>query len=63
MAKLLVAIAIEQFGYDPGSKRSPIPTELEDVAARLGLELSHDTILKYLRLGAQHLPKNWKPHQ
>ncbi|GAB1364724.1 hypothetical protein MASR1M32_39600 [Rhodobacter sp.] len=49
--------------YDPGSKRSPIPTELEDIAARLGLELSHDTILKYLRLGAQHLPKNWKPHQ
>lgn len=63
MAKLLVAIAIEQFGCDPKSKRSPIPTELEDVAARLGLELSHDTILKYLRLGAQSLPKDWKPYQ
>lgn len=63
MAKLLVAIAIEQFGYDPNSKRSPIPTELADVAARLGLELSHDTILKYLRLGAQQLPKDWKPHE
>ena len=63
MAKLLVAVAIEQFGYDPDSKRSPIPIELEDIAARLGLEISHDTILKYLRLGAQHLPKGWRPHE
>ncbi len=63
MAKLLVAISIEQFGYDPDSKKSPIPTELADIAARLGLELTHDTILKYLRLGSQHLPKDWKPHQ
>lgn len=63
MAKLLVAVAIEQFGYDPDSKRSPIPIELQDIAARLGLEISHDTILKYLRLGAQHLPKGWRPHE
>jgi hypothetical protein len=63
MAKLLVAVAIEQFGYDPTGKRSPIPIELEGIAARLGLEISHDTILKYLRLGAQHLPTGWKPHE
>ncbi|WP_431301059.1 hypothetical protein [Tabrizicola sp. BL-A-41-H6] len=63
MAKLLVAVAIEQFGYDPDSKRSPIPIELQDIAARLGLEISRDTILKYLRLGAQHLPNGWRPHE
>lgn len=63
MAKLLVAVAIEQFGYVPDSKRSPIPIELQDIAARLGLEISHDTILKYLRLGAQHLPNGWRPHE
>jgi hypothetical protein len=63
MAKLLVALAIEQFGYDPTSKRGPIPKELEDIALRLGLEISQQTILKYLRLGAQSLPQDWKPHE
>ena len=63
MAKLLVALAIEQFGYDPTSKRGPIPKELEDIALRLGLEISQQTILKYLRLGAQSLPQDWKAHE
>lgn len=63
MAKLLVAMAIKEYGFDPTSKRSPIPAELEGIAAQLGLEITQETILKYLRLGAQHLPKNWKAHE
>jgi hypothetical protein len=62
MAKLLVAMAMDQYGYVPGSKRSPIPKEIEGIAARLGMELTHDTIRHYLRLGAEHLPKDWKAH-
>ena len=54
----LVAIAIEQSCYTPDSKRSPIPTELAGVAAQLGLEPSHDTILKDLRLSAAQLPND-----
>jgi hypothetical protein len=60
MAKLLTAIAIDAYGYDPDAKRGPIPKELEGIAARLGLELTHDTIRSYLRLGAGQLPKDWK---
>lgn len=63
MAKLLVAIAIAEYGYDPDARRSPVPKELTDLVDGLGLGLSRDTILKYLRLGAQHLPKDWKPHE
>ncbi len=63
MAKLLVAIAIDTYGYVPDAKRSPIPKELESIAARLGLEITHDTIRSYLRLGADQLPKDWNPRE
>lgn len=59
MAKLLVAMAIDGYGFDPKAKRSPIPKELEGIAARLGLEITDDTIRSYLRLGAEQLPKDW----
>jgi hypothetical protein len=58
MAKLLVTIAIDAYGFDPKAKRSPIPKELEGIAARLGLEITDDTIRSYLRLGAEQLPKD-----
>lgn len=59
MAKLLVAVAIDAYGFDPKAKRSPIPKELEGIAARLGLEITDDTIRSYLRLGAEQLPQDW----
>jgi hypothetical protein len=58
MAKLLVALAIDGYGFDPNARRSPIPKELESIAARLGLEITDDTIRSYLRLGAEQLPKD-----
>ena len=61
MSKLLTAIAITEYGYDPDELRSPIPREIQEIADRLGLSVSQDTIRKYLRTGAKHLPKNWKP--
>jgi len=60
MAKIITALAIDGYGYDPEAKKSPIPSEVENVAAKLGLNITDDTIRLYLKLGAQHLPKDWK---
>lgn len=62
LAKLILVIAIREYGYDPTSKKSPIPREIENIAAELGLTLSNETIRKYLQLGSSELPKGWKPN-
>lgn len=56
MAKLLLIMAVDFYGYDPRAKRSPVPREIESIAQRNGLDLSAETIRTYLRLGAEHLP-------
>ena len=63
MAKLLVAIAISEFGYDPKSRRSPIPAEIEKLADLRGVSVSKETVLKYLRMGSEYLPDDWEPPQ
>ena len=52
LARLLTAIAIEEYGYQPSALRSPIPKEMESICDRQGLSVTRDTILKFLRLGA-----------
>lgn len=59
MAKLLVLIAIDAYGYDPRANRSPIPNEIEGIAHRNGVGLTAQTIRTYLKLGAEQLPKDW----
>lgn len=61
LAVLIVAMAVELYGYDPSAPRSPVPKEIQGVADRLGLEIGLDTIRKYLKLGAEKLPKDYKP--
>ncbi len=56
MSRLITALAIQEYGYSPSAKRSPIPREIEEICDRLGLSVSRETILKYLRLGARDLP-------
>lgn len=56
MARLITAIAIKKYGYSPTAKRSSIPREIEDTCDHLGLSVSRETILKYLRMGAHELP-------
>ena len=63
MAKLLTAIAISEFGYDPTDKRSPIPREIQEISDLEGLGVSKDTIRKYLQTGAKYLPDGWKPNK
>lgn len=52
MARLITAIAIEEYGYDPKAKRGPIPKEIEGICALHGLEVTSDTIRRYLKIGS-----------
>ena len=61
IAQLFTAMAIEYYGYVPSQSRSPVPTEIVELAAELGLNISDDTVRKYLKLGASFLPEDWKP--
>ena len=60
IAQLFTAMAIDQLGYDPKAVRSPIPKEIAEIAASMGLEVSDGTVRKYLKLGASFIPKDWK---
>lgn len=51
MARLITAIAIAEYGYDPTVKRSPIPNRIESICALHGLEVTADTIRRYLKIG------------
>lgn len=61
IAQLFTAMAIDHLGYDPKQARSPIPKEIADLAASMGLEVSSDTVRKYLKLGASFIADDWKP--
>lgn len=63
IAKLFTAMAIEQFGYDPGQTRSPATKEIADLATSLGMSITDDTIRKFLRLGAKFISPDWNPHK
>lgn len=60
VAQLVVAMAIDGYGYDPDARRSAIPKEIADAAAKYGAEIHPDTIRKYLRIGASFLAPDWK---
>ncbi|WP_073194991.1 hypothetical protein [Roseovarius marisflavi] len=61
ICQLFAAMVIEYYGYDPSAARSPVPKEVNELAAGMGLQMSEDTIRKYLRRGADHISKDWKP--
>lgn len=63
IAQLFTAMAIEQFGYVPDAPRSPTTKEIASLAASLGISITEDTILKYLRIGATFISPDWKPHE
>jgi hypothetical protein len=62
VAQLFTAMAIEYFGYDPKALRSPVTKEIAELAASMGIELSDDTVRKYLQIGARFIPDDWMPN-
>lgn len=61
VAMLFTVMAIDHLGYDPKAKRSPVPKEIADLAADIGLSVTDDTVRKYLKLGARFIPDDWEP--
>ena len=61
IAQLFTAMAIDQLGYNPRDSRGPIPKEIAEIIAEMGLAVSDDTVRKYLRIGSRQIPSEWKP--
>ncbi|CUH65740.1 hypothetical protein TG4357_02032 [Thalassovita gelatinovora] len=60
ISQLFTAMAIEYFGYAPAEKRSPVPKEIVDLAASMGIQITDETVLKYLRVGASFISDDWR---
>lgn len=56
LLKMIIGMAVDYYGYDPKQTKSPFPRELSDVLIGQGLQVSDDTIRKYLQEAAQLLP-------
>lgn len=46
---ITITAAIGGYGYDPRSNKSRIPQEIADDAQRIGLRMTNETVLKYLK--------------
>lgn len=60
LLRLVIGMAVGGYGYDPKSKRSPIPNQIRDDLVKLGLDLHQDTIRRYLNEATNILPKKFK---
>lgn len=49
---IAIAAAVDGYGHDPKSKKNSAPREIADSAVRLGLKLTDETVLKYLKEAA-----------
>lgn len=49
LLKLLIGMAIDGYDYEPSAAKSPVPKQLQDVLAALRIDVSDDTIRKYLK--------------
>jgi hypothetical protein len=63
IAQLFTAMAIDCYGYCPDDAKSPTTREIVDMAAAIGLTISEDTVRKYLKMGAELIPTDWKPNR
>ena len=61
IAQLFTAMAIDYLGYNPLQPRSPIPREIANLAATMGLKVTDETVRKYLRTGAKYIAPDWVP--
>lgn len=60
MLQLIVTMAVGGYGYEPGKPRSQTPKEIENDAAELGIEVSAETVRKYLRSSESQISADWR---
>ena len=58
LLKMVIAMAMEGYRYDPLSLRSQIPSEIVNDVEKLGLSIDADTVRKWLREGTELLDQN-----
>ena len=61
IAQLFTALAIDYLGYKPRQPRSPIPKEIANLAASMGMTVTDETVRKYLRNGERFIAHDWVP--
>lgn len=57
LLRLVIGMAIEQYGYSPDSSRNAATKHIDTDLRATGVPLDRNTILKWLREGAELLPK------
>jgi hypothetical protein len=56
LLKLVIGMAVGGYGYDPRAGRSEQPSQIAADLATAGVALDVDTVRKWLREAAEHLP-------
>jgi len=56
LLKMVIAMAVDGYGYETDDKRSPIPQQISDALARRGTSLDVGTVRKWLKEAAEHFP-------
>lgn len=60
LLKMVIAMAIEGYGFNPDDKKSQIPGAIATAVEKLGLSIDPDTTRRWLRQGAELLPPKAK---
>lgn len=59
LQKLVIAMAIDGYGYKPEDSKSPIPKQIEGITGGFEIEVTDETVLRHLKLAATtHLPRS-----
>ena len=58
LLKLIIGMAIAGYSYNPSAKRNDAVADITNDLEKLGIELSDDTIRKYLNEAKELLPQN-----
>lgn len=63
LRKLVIGLAMRGYGYDPRAARNEAVAQIAGDLLELGLEVTDDTVRKYLREGAELLPPDDAPER
>jgi hypothetical protein len=58
LQKMVIGLAIGGYGYDSSAKRNSTVKEMVDDMESAGINISDDTVRKFLRKGMQYLPQD-----
>lgn len=58
LAKMVYAMAVDGYGYNPEDKKSPVPEEIAKAVAGADMNITADTVRKWLKEGARLKKEN-----